>query len=479
VHTLEGLGVVATCNPGGAGKWKPEFSNLFAGSASPVFIIPDMDGPAKHFVGERHGLAVADSLLAIGVEAKLLRAAQGKDATDHVTAGLGVGEFVALDRLALAQMTDAGDSADSDAKHLDRVRTMKDNERARAQAKAELASEGWEPPPFHGSLEKALITGVPDAEYTIEALMPRGANVLLNAQWKKGKTTAALNLARSLTDGTPVFGAYPVDLPIGGVAWWNAEMDDRTALRWLDEMAFAKADRVFPLGLRGYRVPLGAAVVRDWAVEWLRSNNVKVWILDPFGTLYDGEENSNSEVREWLKAVDEIKRRASVDNVILVAHTGHMGDDEAQVRARGAARLMDWADAIWSYRAGNDANPERRYLSAYGRDVNLPEVALDFGAPTRSLTVAAGAGSRSADRREALAVEAAEAVIEHHRATGEPMTKTALENALERGKASDKRAAISAAILAGWVRVESGGNRSLLHYPGNESPNHMRIKLAE
>jgi hypothetical protein len=227
------------------------------------------------------------------------------------------------------------------------------------------------------------------------------------------------------------------------------------------------------------KVDLSSTSVRDWAVEWLASRDIRVWALDPFGTLYDGEENSNSEVREWLKAVDEIKRRASVDNVVLIAHTGHLSDDEAEVRARGAARLMDWADVIWSYRAGNDASPDRRYLSAYGRDVNLPEVALDFDAAARSLAVVPGAGSRAADRRAALAIEAADAVNAHYGATGEPMTKTALEDALARGKAADKRTAIRVAVDEGWVRVEPGANRSLLHYPGDESPNRVRIKLVE
>ncbi|MHB8188347.1 MAG: AAA family ATPase [Dermatophilaceae bacterium] len=375
-------------------------------------------------------------------------------------------------------MSDGREEATAEKRVRSEVDRYKLAAQARAQASAELAAEGWKPPPNMGSLKEALARGVPDAEYTVEGLMPRGANVLLNAQWKKGKTTAALNLARSLTDETPVFGAYSTDLPSGTVAWWNAEMDDRTALRWLDDMAFTNTDRLFPLGLRGYSTPLSSGAVRDWAVDWLLSNNVKVWVLDPFGTLYDGEENSNSEVRDWLKAVDEIKRRASIDNVVLVAHTGHMGDDEAEVRARGAARLMDWADVIWSYRAGNNASPDRRYLSAYGRDVNLPEVALDFNASTRSLSLVAGAGSRTADRRASLAVKAADVVASHHATTGQPMNKTALEDALGRGRSDVKRAAISEAAAAGWVRIEDGPRKARLHYPGDESPHVVRIDRA-
>jgi len=47
----------ATCNPMGAGKWRPEFADQLAG-ANRIVIIPDNDQP-----GYDHARAVADSLL--------------------------------------------------------------------------------------------------------------------------------------------------------------------------------------------------------------------------------------------------------------------------------------------------------------------------------------------------------------------------------------------------------------------------------
>src|SRR5680860_736364 len=81
----------------------------------------------------------------------------------------------------------------------------------RETARAELAAEDWTPPPGNGSLADELAAGIPEVRYVVEGLMPVGSDALLAAQYKKGKTTAALNLARSLTDGTPLFGAYEVD----------------------------------------------------------------------------------------------------------------------------------------------------------------------------------------------------------------------------------------------------------------------------
>src|SRR5262245_37261519 len=43
---LAALGVVATCNPGGAGKWRPEYAKTLHGAK--VAMLPDNDEPGRH-----------------------------------------------------------------------------------------------------------------------------------------------------------------------------------------------------------------------------------------------------------------------------------------------------------------------------------------------------------------------------------------------------------------------------------------------
>jgi putative DNA primase/helicase len=57
VHALEQVGLVATCNPMGAGKWRPEYAATLAG-ARHVVVIPDDDAE-----GRKHALEVARSLV--------------------------------------------------------------------------------------------------------------------------------------------------------------------------------------------------------------------------------------------------------------------------------------------------------------------------------------------------------------------------------------------------------------------------------
>jgi len=65
VHTLERWGLVASCNPGGAGKWRPEYSGYFAGKH--ILILPDNDKP-----GQQHAAAVAGALLNVAASVRIL-----------------------------------------------------------------------------------------------------------------------------------------------------------------------------------------------------------------------------------------------------------------------------------------------------------------------------------------------------------------------------------------------------------------------
>lgn len=65
VHSLEKIGLVATTNAGGAGKWWPEFSDCLKGAN--VIILPDNDEP-----GRKHAQQVAQSLQGKAASVKVL-----------------------------------------------------------------------------------------------------------------------------------------------------------------------------------------------------------------------------------------------------------------------------------------------------------------------------------------------------------------------------------------------------------------------
>jgi len=94
VHSLEALGVVATCNPMGARKWdKIDPSPLYGGN---VLIIADQDEP-----GRKHAAEVLASLTG-KARAAVFSPKTGKDASDHVAHGYGTGEFIPGDGSAVS-----------------------------------------------------------------------------------------------------------------------------------------------------------------------------------------------------------------------------------------------------------------------------------------------------------------------------------------------------------------------------------------
>lgn len=94
VHAVEQQGAVATCNPGGAGKWRPEYTEALRGAK--VIIVQDRDGPGRNFTGEKHATKVLLACRDANISAQLkepLRAEGVKDISDHLAGGHGLDEL--------------------------------------------------------------------------------------------------------------------------------------------------------------------------------------------------------------------------------------------------------------------------------------------------------------------------------------------------------------------------------------------------
>ena len=109
-EALRALDQVATTNPGGALKWRDEYATHFRGAID-VRIVADRDltGPDRG-KGYRHAQQVAASLAGVCENVRVYEAAQGKDVTDHLAAGLALDALIEIDpaeRLAKLLAEDA------------------------------------------------------------------------------------------------------------------------------------------------------------------------------------------------------------------------------------------------------------------------------------------------------------------------------------------------------------------------------------
>ncbi len=104
VETLRSLGKVATCNPGGAGKWNPDYARTFKGAK--VCILSDKDD-----AGRKHARDIYDSLIGVANTVKVFEAKTGKDVTDHLEAGHALKELVQVQPDTLPTLSPAKGSA--------------------------------------------------------------------------------------------------------------------------------------------------------------------------------------------------------------------------------------------------------------------------------------------------------------------------------------------------------------------------------
>jgi hypothetical protein len=107
---LHAEGHVATCNVGGAGKWRPEYAEVFRGSSSEVRmrIVADRDD-----TGYGHAIDVAASLRNVGANVRVFEAAIGKDLSDHLDASRTLEELVEIDPEERLRELRSEDSVDS------------------------------------------------------------------------------------------------------------------------------------------------------------------------------------------------------------------------------------------------------------------------------------------------------------------------------------------------------------------------------
>lgn len=284
-------------------------------------------------------------------------------------------------------------------------------ERARREAQRRLDAEEHPPvvPPPVLTLRDRLALPPSTTRFRIEGWQPVDARVMLTAQYKAGKTTLVMNLVRSLVTGDPFLGVAAVTPLDGSVLVIDAEMSPKQLDEWYREAGIEHDNRVLIWPLRGKLSAFGLldpTVRAGWAAR-LRALGVRYLVLDclrPFLDAFGLDEQHDG--GKFLVALDALLVEAEIPEALVVHHMGHGAE-----RSRGDSRLRDWPDVEWKIvrkvkKAGNSVEDDpaaRRFISGYGRDVNVTESALAFDL-WRHLTLTEGGGSRKdADTQEALA----------------------------------------------------------------------------
>jgi hypothetical protein len=197
--------------------------------------------------------------------------------------------------------------------------------------------------------------------------------------------------------------------PFFRLATPDNEMNPSMLRRWYRDVSIMNTGRVVLWTLRGQgRIfdIINPYVRATWATK-LREVRCAVLILDcltpALGAL--GLTESNEDVNQFLIAFDALLVEAGVAEALIAHHMGHVEE-----RSRGASRLRDWPEAGWRYVRERDDGREvehgARFLSAYGRDVDVRETRLDYEPLVRRLALVGGSRAEHALAKWVPAVQA-------------------------------------------------------------------------
>lgn len=301
VHALERAGVTATCNPGGAGKWRPEYAEFLRDAI--VHIVADKDKP-----GQAHARQVAATLDGIARGVEILEAADGhKDAAAHLGAGL---------TLAALEVT---------------------------------YEEGDAPPDLAPDLHEFLAIEDPESDWVIPGLLERGDRLIWTGFEGLGKSVITRQLAICAAAGIHPFDPQTPARPqrVLFIDCENPDRKNRRHFRKLEYIARMKGMRVpdgaFRIIQRPEGIDLTTAEDAAWLLERVTAHKPDLLVIGPFYRLHMADTNDEKAARTVVSALDAARIKADCA-LVTEAHAGHGMGHERSVRPVGSSLLMRWPE---------------------------------------------------------------------------------------------------------------------------------------
>jgi len=343
VEALRQLGLIATCNSGGAGKWRDEYNRWL--SERDIVVLPDNDPP-----GEEHARKIANSLLGVAASVKLVRLPNlpdKGDVSDWIGAG-GTKEQL----LAFVDQTEILDSSFYSSKNREKT----ESESAFALTLlADLLAEPEIPIP-----------------YVWDLTLPAGGFSICSAKPKVGKSTLARNLALAVARGEDFFGRTTNQ---GKVIYLSLE-EIRSEITTQFRLMGSNAEDIL---VHTGRAPANALQALSSVIEEVRPSLV---IIDPLSRfLRVADFNNYGEVTKVLEPLIDLARDSG--SHILAVHHNSKGDRDGGDSLLGSTAFFAAVDTLLLLRRREGS----RFLYSeqrYGE--NLPETVVNLDKQTGRVT---------------------------------------------------------------------------------------------
>jgi hypothetical protein len=354
VHTLEEQGLIATCNPMGAGKFKREHAEYLAGAN--VVILPDNDTPGKD-----HARVVTEYLRDTARSVKTIELPglpEHGDVTDWFAAATVLHALSAA-----AQML-----------HGQEVHTAV----ATLLAMEKEVEPDYTNRPVIFDAAGLMKEEFPDVVMAVPGIVAEGATFLVGAP-KIGKSWMSLGLGLAVAGGEMALGTISVEQ--GPVLYLALEDTPRRLQRRMQVMLGAQ-DAPEDLHFACNWPRLGAGGL-DQLEDWLKDNdNARMVIIDTWAKVKSSVGERDSMYQADYSAVSAVKSLA--DNygcaIVMVHHQRKAADNDPLNTVAGSTGLTGAADATVVLTRPRGAEEGKLYVT--GRDVEESMSIVSFDAQT-------------------------------------------------------------------------------------------------
>jgi len=301
VERLRELGLAATTNPGGAGKWLEEYSDYLTGYR--VVVLPDNDD-----AGRRHARSVAQSLLGKASEVRV------------------------LELPGLAPKGDIVDWLDAGGTQEGLLTLAKDAPVVRDHPFHLLPASEW------------FLQDLPQHGWIIEGLLPADSICWIAGRPKTMKTYLVTALAIAVAAGRSFCGQ---ETRQGDVIVFDLEMPEAEAQRrgrlLAKGLGVVAADLSNLIFVREPLLRLDAGDHLAGLDRVLTEQKPALVIIDTFRRAHGADENSNTEVATLISGIRELQRRHRCC-FLLVHHHGKADSSGTGLDLRGASDLAGGTD---------------------------------------------------------------------------------------------------------------------------------------
>lgn len=310
---LAKLGLVATTNPQGAGKWREEFGQYFTGKD--VVVLCDNDEP-----GKKHGHDVARKLNGSAKSIKVVEQLPGVPLKGDVSGWLTLPGNTKEKLLEIIENTPAW--------------VLSKNECGKYHIKITTIDDmlQYEPP-----------------KYLIKPFLYKHTLNLLQSLPGTGKSVLTLSFADALTSNKPLWGNYDCT-ERGKVLIVDEENPGSIHRDRLEKMGIDKDVQIHFIHYQGVKIDNPGWL--ESLIKFIYEGKYVLVVFDALIRLHSGKENDSDEMSKVMRGFREIVRRGNT-TVLIIHHERKSRDGEKRERSRGSGDIIGAIDSQLILEEGN------------------------------------------------------------------------------------------------------------------------------